>query len=202
MDKNIEIYLIGISILIFLVIVFLYIRKISNSRELQVKIEPVVDADDKNLKNSGVDNEIIDSSPKTMNQELIIFNLLSVDKSFFDIDQLFGFSNNYGAKLMNGFFQFIDKSSSDTFRVINALNPGTFEENTQTFAVVIVADLNSVKNPPSTVSKMIDFAYEFSEKFHASICDAERAPITKQMISHIETRAQEISRLKQLGENI
>ena len=43
---------------------------------------------------------------------------------------------------------------------------------------------------------MINFAYQFSEKFYANICDEERAPITKQMISHIESQAQEIMRLK------
>ena len=47
---------------------------------------------------------------------------------------------------------------------------------------------------------MVNFAYDFSEKFHANICDAERMPITKQMISHIETKAQEIMRLKQLAD--
>ena len=44
----------------------------------------------------------------------------------------------------------------------------------------------------------LEFSINFSEKFHASLCDEERTPITKQMISHIETRAQDIARLKQL----
>jgi hypothetical protein len=46
---------------------------------------------------------------------------------------------------------------------------------------------------------MVNFAYQFSEKFYANICDQERMPITKQMISHIESQAQEIMRLKQLS---
>jgi len=46
---------------------------------------------------------------------------------------------------------------------------------------------------------MVNFAYEFTEKFYANICDQERMPITKQMISHIESQAQEIARLKQLA---
>ena len=41
MEQNIDIYLIGLSVLIFLIITFLFIRKISNSGELKVKIEPV-----------------------------------------------------------------------------------------------------------------------------------------------------------------
>ena len=43
MNSNIDIYLIGISILVFLIITFLFIRKISNKGELKVKIEPVTD---------------------------------------------------------------------------------------------------------------------------------------------------------------
>ena len=50
----------------------------------------------------------------------------------------------------------------------------------------------------STFREMLNFAYSFSEKFYANICDEERLPITKQMISHIESKAQEIMRLKQL----
>ena len=44
MDSNFDIYLIGFSVLIFLIITFLFIRKISNSGELKVKIEPVTDS--------------------------------------------------------------------------------------------------------------------------------------------------------------
>ena len=43
MDSNIDIYLIGISVLVFLIITYLFIRKISNRGELKVKIEPVTD---------------------------------------------------------------------------------------------------------------------------------------------------------------
>ena len=44
MEQNIDIYLIGLSVLIFLIITFLFIRKISSSGELKVKIEPVTDS--------------------------------------------------------------------------------------------------------------------------------------------------------------
>ena len=43
MQSNIDIYLIGLSVLFFLVVAFLFIRKISNAGELKVKIEPVTD---------------------------------------------------------------------------------------------------------------------------------------------------------------
>ena len=41
MQTNLDIYLIGFSVLIFLIIAFLFVRKISNAGELKVKIEPV-----------------------------------------------------------------------------------------------------------------------------------------------------------------
>ena len=90
------------------------------------------------------------------------------------------------------------KSNKEIFRVANALNPGTFEENTKTFAVIMATDLNNVEEPLLAVREMVAFAYNFSEKFYANICDGERLPITKQMISHIETKAQEVTRLRQL----
>ena len=59
-------------------------------------------------------------------------------------------------------------------------------------------DLNTVIDPLNTVKQMIEFALNFSENFYATLCDQERIPISKQMISHIESRAQDIARIKQL----
>ncbi|MBL6818366.1 MAG: cell division protein ZipA [SAR86 cluster bacterium] len=202
MYSNFDIYLIGFSVLIFLIITFLFIRKISNSGELKVKIEPVTDSF--KIKEP---NEIDFKSQKAFDfdehkdieyqeQKLVVLNLISVDKSFFDIDQIFGFMSNSNAALSQGFFVIKDDYKKESFRIANALNPGTFENETKTFAILIATDLNNVNDPISTVKAMINFAYQFAEKFYANICDEERAPITKQMISHIEFQAQEIMRLK------
>ena len=204
MQTNIDIYLIGFSVLIFLIIAFLFIRKISNAGELKVKIEPVTDSfeikdmDDPELKNQQAFD--FEAQQETKFQELVVLNLISVDKSPFDIDQIFGFMTNSSVQLAHGFFTHKDDNNKEIFRIANALNPGTFTEDTKTFAVIIATDLNNVTNPIETVKEMVNFAYDFSEKFHANICDAERMPITKQMISHIETKAQEIMRLKQLAD--
>jgi FtsZ-interacting cell division protein ZipA len=204
MQTNIDIYLIGFSVLIFLIIAFLFIRKISNTGELKVKIEPVADSfeikdmDDPELQNQQAFD--FEAQQETTFQELVVLNLISVDKSPFDIDQIFGFMTNSSVQLAHGFFTHKDGNNKEIFRIANALNPGTFNEYTKTFAVIIATDLNNVTNPIETVKEMVNFAYEFSEKFHANICDAERMPITKQMISHIETKAQEIMRLKQLAD--
>ena len=199
MGINSEIYLIGLAVLFFLIIVFLFIRKVSNAGELKVKIESIPDPleaieKDNNLKEE-ISEDLFESSD---NQELACFYLISVDRSMFDIDQIFGFLSNYGAKIKNKYFAFSDNNGTEKFRIINALNPGTFENDTKTFAIVVVADLSVTTDPLITVKKMIEFCINFSEKFHASLCDEERTPITKQMISHIESKAQDIERINQL----
>ena len=205
MDSNIDIYLIGLSVLVFLIITFLFIRKISNRGQLKVKIEPVTDTfeikeiDEIDIKSQKAfdfeDKDHIDYQK----QKLVVLNLISVDKSMFEIDQVYGFMNNLEATLSNGFFVIKDSNNKESFRIANALNPGTFEAETSTFAILVAADLNNVMDPIQTVKDMVNFAYEFTEKFYANICDQERMPITKQMISHIESQAQEIARLKQLA---
>ena len=204
MEQNIDIYLIGLSVLIFLIITFLFIRKISSSGELKVKIEPVTDSfeikeiDEIELKSQKA-FDFNEHDIEYQEQKLVVLNLISNDKSMFDIDQIYGFMKNSNAILTNGFFVIKDTNNKESFRIANALNPGTFENETETFAILLAADLNNVSNPLSSVKEMVNFAYQFSEKFYANICDQERMPITKQMISHIESQAQEIMRLKQLS---
>jgi len=204
MEQNIDIYLIGLSVLIFLIITFLFIRKISSSGELKVKIEPVTDSfeikeiDEIELKSQKA-FDFNEHDIEYQEQKLVVLNLISNDKSMFDIDQIYGFMTNSNAILTNGFFVIKDTNNKESFRIANALNPGTFENETETFAILLAADLNNVSDPLSSVKEMVNFAYQFSEKFYANICDQERMPITKQMISHIESQAQEIMRLKQLS---
>ena len=203
MNSNYEIYIVGSAILFFLIIVFFYIRKISNSQELKVKIESLQDPlESSNLINEDNSNASFDDDTQTeQDQELVIFNLISSDKSFFNISQLFGFLSNCGAKLNNGFFSFYDEKNNENFRIINALKPGTFDNETETFAIVLVSDLAKAEHPLLTVKSMIDIAAIFSENFHSSMCNQDRTPITKQMISHIESKAQEIERIRKMPVN-
>ena len=205
MEQNIDIYLIGLSVLIFLIITFLFIRKISNSGELKVKIEPVTDSfeikeiDEIEVKSQKAFDFNNHDHIEYQKQQLVVLNLISVDKSLFDIDQIYGFMTNSNAILTHGFFVIKDSNDKESFRIANALNPGTFENETKTFAILLASDLNNVSDPLNSVKEMVNFAYQFSEKFYANICDQERMPITKQMISHIESQAQEVMRLKQLS---
>ena len=199
---NSEIYLIGLAVLSFLIIVFLFIRKIANNGKLKVKIEELPESFQENSEEEDNNNLPSDKEDKTDNedQELAILNLISIDRSFFDIEQIFGFLSNYGAILKNKYFSLIDEDGNEIFRIANALNPGTFEKDTKTFAIVIASNLTNTTDPIKSVKQMIDFSVNFSEKFYANLCDEERTPITKQMISHMETRAQDIARIKQLGD--
>ena len=201
MSVNSEIYLIGLAILIFLIITFLFIRKVSNDGKLKVKIEKVQDPSDLNISDEPHKNQqsFDFDINQSKEQELVILNLISMDRSIFDMDQLFGFLSNYGAKSVNNCFAFYQDNKIEKFRVINALKPGTFEDETKSFAIAVVSDLNVVDDPLNTVKQMIEFSINFAEKFYATLCDQDRTPITKQMISHIESRAQDIARLKQLN---
>ena len=200
MGINSEIYLIGLAVLFFLIIVFLFIRKVSNAGNLKVKIESIPDPFDTIEEDNNLQEEApIDLFESQNHQELACFYLISVDKSIFDIDQIFGFLSNYGAKIKNKYFSIVDENGIEKFRIINALNPGTFENDTKSFAIVVVSDLSMIEDPLITVKKMIEFSINFSEKFHATLCDEERTPITKQMISHIESKAQDIERINQLN---
>ncbi len=205
MQSNFEIYLIGLSVLVFLTFVFILIKKISSNGELKVKIEPVIDDInfdndvDMNAKSQkSFDFEAPAPDEENDNEELAILNLISIDKTNFDIELLFAFMANCNAQVRHGFFILKNTEGTELFRVANALSPGTFDDATNTFAVVIATNLSKADDPLSTFREMLNFAYSFSEKFYANICDEERLPITKQMISHIESKAQEIMRLKQL----
>ena len=203
MQSNFEIYLIGLSVLVFLIFVFILIKKISSNGELKVKIEPVLDDIDNDVDMNAKSQQSFDFEAPVPNEEnddeeLAILNLISIDKTNFDIEQLFAFMANCNAQVRHGFFILKNAEGTELFRVANALSPGTFDDSTNTFAVVIATNLSRADDPLSTFREMLNFAYSFSEKFYANICDEERLPITKQMISHIESKAQEIMRLKQL----
>ena len=203
MQSNFEIYLIGLSVLVFLIFVFILIKKISSNGQLKVKIEPVIDDIDNDVDMNAKSQQSFDfeapvPDEENDDEELAILNLISIDKTNFDIEQLFAFMANCNAQVRHGFFILKNAEGTELFRVANALNPGTFDDSTNTFAVVIATNLSKADDPLSTFREMLNFAYSFSEKFYANICDEERLPITKQMISHIESKAQEIMRLKQL----
>ena len=82
MSINSEIYLIGLAVLSFLIIVFLFIRKIANNGKLKVKIEELPESFQENSEEEDNNNLPSDIEDKTDNedQELAILNLISIGK--------------------------------------------------------------------------------------------------------------------------
>ena len=110
MITNSEIYIIGLAILIFLIITFFFIRKITNNGKLKVKIEKIPETSMQNLKLDETDNQQSSNiSAESVEQELVIFNLISMDRSMFEINQIYGFLLNYGAKNINNYFAFFQQ---------------------------------------------------------------------------------------------
>ena len=59
-------------------------------------------------------------------------------------------------------------------------------------------DLNQASDPLKAFAIMLDSAVSISEKLYASICDASRGPLSKQMVEHLKSKAQEVAHFKSL----
>ena len=138
----------------------------------------------------GDDNESIQK------QELIILNLISMDKSNFDMNQVLTLLKNLDAKYINGFFSYRDLNGKEIYRIASGINPGLLESDTKTYVLLLALDLHQPTDPVKAFETMLESASSISEKLYASICDESRAPLSKQMIEHFKSKAQEISRLK------
>ena len=75
MHNNIEIYLIGLSVLIFLIIVFFVIKKISSNGDLKVKIEPLLDDFESNEEFDNVNMELKSQSSFDFDQNITKSNV-------------------------------------------------------------------------------------------------------------------------------
>ncbi len=131
-------------------------------------------------------------------QELIILNLVSMDMSNFDMNQIITLLKNLDAKFNNGFFSYRDQHGKEVFRIASGINPGILESDVKTHVLLLALDLNQASDPLKAFEIMLDVASSISQKIYASICDASRAPLSKQMIEHLKFKAQEVGRLKSL----
>ena len=139
-----------------------------------------------------------DADDEIKEQELIILNLVSMDKSNFDMNQVLTLLKNLDAKYVNGFFSYRDLSGREIYRIASGINPGLLDSDTQTHVLLMALDLYQAIDPVKAFETMLESASGISEKLHASICDSARAPLSKQMIEHLKSRAQEISHLKSM----
>ena len=198
MISNSEVFLIVAALLAFLLILYIFFKQFFTRKLSQTGIQ---DSElilfDGNAEQGTLSFDDSDDQ-EPIDQALIILNLISMDKSNFDIDQVLMLFKNLDARHVDGFFSYRDESGAEIFRVASGINPGVLELGTQTNILFMALDLYQVRDPLKGLEKMLDAATNISEKLHASICDQNRAPLSKQMIEHCKSKAQEISHIKSM----
>ena len=197
MPSNIQIILVAGATVLFLVILYLFFRPLFTRKLIQNSL----DDSQSMLFTEELEQgtlEFDDDNDPTQEQELIILNLVSMDKSNFNMNQVLTLLKNLDAKYVNGFFSYRDLNGREVYRIASGLNPGLLEADTETHVLLMALDLNQANDPVRAFEAMLESASSISEKLHASICDAKRAPLSKQMTDHLKSRAQEISHLNSM----
>jgi len=195
MLSNLQIFLVSGAALLFLIILYLFFKPLFTRKLNQSSFDNSSPMPFNEVIEQGT-LEFNDADKQAQQQELIILNLVSMDKSNFDMNQVLTLLKNLDAKYVDGFFSYRDLSGSEVYRIASAINPGILNSNTQTYVLLMALDLYQVIDPVKAFQTMLDSASNISEKLHASICDSARAPLSKQMIEHFKSRAQEISRIQ------
>ena len=197
MPSNIQIILVAGAAVLFLVILYLFFRPLFTRKLLQNSID-----DSQSMLFEGELEqgtlEFQDHDNLIKEQELIILYLVSMDKSNFDMNQVLTLLKNLDAKYADGFFSYKDLSGKELYRIASGINPGLLETGTETHVLLMALDLYQANDPIKAFDIMLESASSISEKLHASICDSAKAPLSKQMIEHLKSKAQEISHLNSI----
>ena len=197
MPSNIQIILVAGAAVLFLVILYLFFRPLFTRKLLQNSID-----DSQSMLFEGELEqgtlEFQDHDNLIQEQELIILYLVSMDKSNFDMNQVLTLLKNLDAKYADGFFSYKDLSGKELYRIASGINPGLLETGTETHVLLMALDLYQANDPIKAFDTMLESASSISEKLHASICDSAKAPLSKQMIEHLKSKAQEISHLNSI----
>jgi len=198
MPTNLQIILVAGAILLFLIVMYLFFRPMF-TRALS---ENSIEAENNYLFSDGVEQGSLHFDVQNSEaghadaQELIILNLISMDKSNFDMSQVLTLLKNLDAKYSDGFFSYPDAVQGEIFRIASGINPGVLESDTQTHNLLLAMDLYQVRDPIQAFNVMLEIAYNLAEKLDASICDGSRAPLNKQMIQHLKSKSQDVSRVQ------
>jgi len=195
MISNSEVFLIVAALLAFLLILYIFFKQFFTRKLSQTGIQ---DSESMLFDGNAEQGTLSFDDQESIDQALIILNLISMDKSNFDIDQVLMLFKNLDARHVDGFMSYRDESGAEIFRVASGINPGVLELGTQTHILFMALDLYQARDPLKELEKMLHAATNISEKLHASICDQNRAPLSKQMIEHYKSRAQEISHIKSM----
>ena len=197
MPSNLQIILVAGASVFFLIIIYLFFRPLFTRKLIQNSLDSsrsmlFEDEAEQGTLNFEYEKDLI------QDQELIILNLISLDKSNFDMNQVLTLLKNLNGKHAGGFFIFSDLIGIETFRVASGINPGLLELETETHVLLLAIDLHQVTDPINAFETMLELASNIAEKLHASICNSARAPLSKQMVEHFKSKAQEISHLQSI----
>ena len=197
MPSNLQIILLVGSAVLFLVILYFFFRPFFTRKLIQNSFE---DSQSLLLKDKFEQGtlDFDDGKSEVQEQELVILNLVAMDKTKFDMNQVLTLLKNLDAKYSNGFFSYRDLNGKEIFRVASGINPGLLEPDTRTHVLLLALDLHQVTDPLKAFEILLEVASNIAEKLHASICDSSRAPLSKQMIEHIKSKAQEVSHLQSI----
>ena len=197
MPSNLQIILVAGASVFFLVILYLFFRPLFTRKLIQ---NPLDSSQSMLFADEAEQGTLSFESEKDLiqDQELIILNLISLDKSNFDMNQVLTLLKNLNGKHAGGFFIFSDLRGIETFRVASGINPGLLELETETYVLLLAIDLHQVTDPINAFETMLELASNIAEKLQASICNSARAPLSKQMVEHFKSKAQEISHLQSI----
>ena len=197
MLSNLQILLVALASVVFLTVLYFFFKPVFTRSLIQNSLD-----DSKSLL---FESELeqgtlgfIDEDAPQQEQELIILNLVSMDKSNFDINEVHAILKNLDAKHFDGFFSYRDMHGKEIFRIASGINPGLLKADVKTHVLLLALDLNQVSDPLKAFEIMLDSASSISEKLYASICDASSAPWSKQLVEHLKSKALEVSHLKSL----
>ena len=195
MLSNLEIFFIVSALMIFLIVLYVFFKPLFTRKLIESTIQDsqsMLFQEDPEQGTLSFDSDESELST----QELIILNLISMDKSIFDINQVLMLLKNLNAKHIDGFFSYRDETGNEIFRVASGINPGLLKIDTETHILFMALDLHQTNDPVQALGQMLEAATNIAEKLHASICDQARAPLSKQMIEHYKSKAQEVSHIK------
>ena len=100
MPSNIQIILVAVAIVFFLVILYLFFRPLFTRKLIQNSLD---DSQSMLFTEELEQGTLEFDDDSTQEQELIILNLVSMDKSNFNMNQVLTLLKNLDAKYVNGF---------------------------------------------------------------------------------------------------
>ena len=165
MISNSEVFLIVAALLAFLLILYIFFKQFFTRKLSQTGIQ---DSESMLFDGNAEQGTLSFDDQESIDQALIILNLISMDKSNFDIDQVLMLFKNLDARHVDGFLSYRDESGAEIFRVASGINPGVLELGTQTHILFMALDLYQVRDPLKGLEKMLDAATNISEKLHAA----------------------------------